>query len=222
MTPVARRRTGACPVAVYESGLRAPADPLLLERDDGMSQALPVTTWRGNPDAADHDLLARCGGPTLDVGCGPGRLTAALARAAVPALGIDVAPTAVALTRRLGAAALRRDVFGPVPGTGRWHHALLVDGNIGIGGDPVALLRRLRALLRPPGQALVEVAPAGTPTTILRVRLRGSDGVLSRIFPWAEVGADGLAPVAARAGFAVQDAWTIDGRHFAALVAMPR
>ena len=32
---------------------------------------------------------------------------------------------------------LRRDLFAPLPGEGRWHHVLLADGNIGIGGDPV-------------------------------------------------------------------------------------
>ena len=77
------------------------------------------------------------------------------------ALGIDVVHEAVGQTRARGAAALRRDIFGAVPGEGRWQTALLADGNVGIGGDPVALLRRLRRLLLPGGRVVVEVAPPG-------------------------------------------------------------
>ena len=44
---------------------------------DGQRLLLPVTRWHAEPDSADELLLARCGGATLDVGCGPGRLTAA-------------------------------------------------------------------------------------------------------------------------------------------------
>lgn len=76
-------------------------------------------------------------------------------------LGIDVVPEAVALTRERGASALVRDVFAPVPGEGWWDTALLANGNIGIGGDPVTLLRRVHALLLPGGRAVVEVARPG-------------------------------------------------------------
>ena len=93
------------------------------------------------------------------MGSGPGRLTIALAERGIPALGIDVAPAAVRLTRTSGALALPRDVFGRVPGTGRWMTVLLADGSIGIGGDPVVLLRRIAELLAPAGQALVEIQP---------------------------------------------------------------
>jgi len=50
----------------------------------------------------------------------------------VPALGIDQSATAVDLARRSGAPALRRDVFGPLPGAGRWSTVLLADGNVGM------------------------------------------------------------------------------------------
>ena len=62
-----------------------------------------------------------------------------------------------------GGAALRRDVFDTLPGEGRWETALLADGNVGIGGDPVALLRRLREVLDPRGRVVAEVAAPGTP-----------------------------------------------------------
>ena len=52
-------------------------------------------------------------------------------------------PEAVAQTPDRGVAAIRRNVFDALPGEGRWRTALLADGNIGIGGDPAALLRRL-------------------------------------------------------------------------------
>ncbi|WP_239310239.1 methyltransferase domain-containing protein, partial [Frankia sp. Cj3] len=87
--------------------------------------------WRGGLIPGDASLLRRCDGPTLDVGCGPGRLTVALTTRGVPVLGIDVAPFAVRLARRAGAAALCRDVFGRVPGERRWSALLLADGNIG-------------------------------------------------------------------------------------------
>ena len=73
--------------------------------------------WCRDAIAGDAALLGRCAGPTLDVGCGPGRLTGALTGAGRPALGIDVSAAAVRLARRRGAIALRRDVFDPVPGT---------------------------------------------------------------------------------------------------------
>ena len=83
-----------------------------------------------------------CTGPTIDLGCGPGRLVARLVERGVPALGVDQSATAVGLARRSGAPALRRDVFEPLPGTGRWQTVLLADGNVGLGGDPWRVLRR--------------------------------------------------------------------------------
>ncbi len=63
---------------------------------------------------------------------------------------------AVSLTRAAGGVALHRSVFTHIPGEGRWDTVLLIDGNIGIGGDPIALLRRVRQLLAPTGCALIE------------------------------------------------------------------
>ncbi|MEU8662357.1 class I SAM-dependent methyltransferase, partial [Actinoplanes philippinensis] len=114
--------------------------------------------WCRDVIAGDATLLERCTGPTLDVGCGPGRLTGALTEAGRPALGIDISAAAVRLARERGAVALQRDVFDPVPGTGRWRHLLLADGNIGIGGDPHRLLLRCGELLGPGGRLHAEVA----------------------------------------------------------------
>ena len=124
-------------------------------------EELPIHTWRKEADAADLALLAFCEGSTLDIGCGPGRLTAALAALGHQALGIDVVREAVGQARERGAPALCRDVFERLPREGRWQTVLLADENLGIGGDPEALLARARELLEPGGRAVVEVAAPG-------------------------------------------------------------
>ena len=137
----------------------------------------------------------------LDIGCGPGRVPALLAGRGRIALGIDPAPRAVAEALERGAPVLQRSVFTPLPGEGRWGTALLLDGNVGIGGDPVHLLRRCAELLRPGGLVLAEVTAPGTPTAPLTVRLEGSDGGVGPWFPWAVVGADAWPSLATGAGF---------------------
>jgi SAM-dependent methyltransferase len=164
----------------------------------------------------DASLIERCGGPTLDVGSGPGRLTVALAERGVPTLGIDVTPHAVRLAQSAGALTLQRDVFSPVPGTGRWMIVLLADGSIGIGGDPVALLSRVAELLAPRGQALVEVQPPGQELRRERVRFRHGKQA-SDWFPWAYVGVDQLAGMAGQAGLSRGETWSSDGRWFVTL-----
>jgi SAM-dependent methyltransferase len=153
--------------------------------------------------AGDHAVLDLCEGPTLDVGCGPGRMTQLLAERGGVALGIDVVPEAVWQTRDRGVAAILRDVFESVPAEGRWHTVLLADGNLGIGGDPVRLLRRVRQLLAPGGRVVADVAPPGTGWHTGSVRL-SSGGMTSEPFPWSVVGADAVEVVAAQAGFSAR------------------
>jgi SAM-dependent methyltransferase len=116
-----------------------------------------MRAWKAAADVGDLALLGHCVGATLHVGCGPGRMSQTLAAQGAGVMGIDVVPEAVRQTRAGGACALVRDVFGPLPGEGRWDTALLADGNVGIGGDPVMLMRRVRDLLAPGGRAVVEV-----------------------------------------------------------------
>ena len=187
---------------LYEQVLAGLANPQA-ERADGSAHPLPVQRWlHGAP--GDGSLLDRCAGPTLDVGAGPGRLTVRLAERGVPALAIDITPYAVELARSAGALALRRDVFGYLPGTGRWATVLLADDNIGIGGDPVALLRRVRALLGPGGHVLAEVGPPGTASWRQPVRLRTPAGP-GAWFLWAWTGADQMGRLAAAAGLRVAE-----------------
>jgi SAM-dependent methyltransferase len=199
--------------APYARAISDPSARLVLHADSGESLVLDAAKFSGPPDAVDKAVLDRCQGPTLDLGCGPGRLVAELAGRGVPALGVDVAPFALLLSRASGATALRRSVFDRLPGAGRWPHALLMDGNIGIGGDPGALLERLRTLIRPrSGELIVETEPEDVDERY-RVRFGRAD----EEFGWARIGAEALTALATPLGYRARQVWTADGRRFVAL-----
>jgi len=199
---------------LYERALAGLEQPVL-ECADGAAIPLAARRWL-HAVPGDDSLLSRCEGPTLDVGAGPGRLTVALAERGVPALAIDITPYAVDLARSCGALALQRDVFGYLPGTGRWATVVLADGNIGIGGDPAVLLRRIRDLLRQGGKVVAEIEPAGVPLRRERVRLR-TLGHFGAWFPWAWAGADQIGALAESAGLELVQVWDGAGRWFAEL-----
>jgi uncharacterized protein len=211
------REEGQGNAAGWEAALRSGGGYRLLDAD-GVVTRLPVRRWHGQPEAAVRDVVDRCAGPTVDVGCGPGRVAGEVAGRGLIALGIDTCALAVRLTRQRGAAALCRDVFEPLPGEGRWSHALLVDGNIGIGGDPVALLRRCAALLRRGGTVLVELDARGVGRWQGQVALV-SDRLGQRGTPlrWARLGVDAVHQVATEAQLAVRAVFQRDGRWFAEL-----
>ena len=191
----------------------------VLTTTSGTRIDLPVDRWRGRCDHVEAALLAGLPDPVLDAGCGPGRLVAALASAGRPALGIDTSPAAVAEARRRGAPVMRRSVFSRLPGEGRWGAVLLLDGNVGIGGNPVALLARAGRLLRPGGTVLAEVEPPGRPSEALTVRVEAAGATAGPWFPWATVGADGVATVAQAAGLSLAALEQWDDRWFARVVA---
>ncbi|MFI1395530.1 methyltransferase domain-containing protein [Streptomyces sp. NPDC020681] len=199
----------------YNDALRTGRGPLFLRRPDGWLLPLEVERWCAAPDAADRTVLERCLGTVLDIGCGPGRLVAALAALGRPTLGIDVSPEAVARTVRSGGSALHRSVFDPLPREGAWTTALLLDGNIGIGGDPHALLSRVGELVTPGGVLLVEAAALDVDE---RVEVRVFDGTAEgAAFPWARVGIPALLDYAGKSGWVASDRWQAAGRWFVAL-----
>ncbi len=209
------------PVLVYEpfaevfaSALRgAPCEVIGLGPEPS---SLPVDLWNRSADASDRAVLAQCHGATIDIGCGPGRMSAHLAELGRCVLGIDVVPEAVDQTRARGVTALRRDVFAPMPGEGRWETALLADGNIGIGGDPARLLRRVAELLAPRGRIVVDLAPYGVGIRTTWVMLR-TERQSSRPFSWTVVGAEAIGSVARAAGLGVLATHEYSGRWFAVL-----
>lgn len=199
----------------YEHALTA-MTPLNLLDTHGRVLPLDVARFLAPVNDADLSVVARCRGPVLDVGCGPGRFVSALAERGIPALGVDLAPTAVQLARGRGGSALRRDVFARLPGEGRWPTILLVDGNIGLGGDVLRLLGRLGKLLAPGGQLLVETEPHDCDEQ-LDVRFHQHGRAIGEHFPWARVGPHDASRLAVASGLQVVDFWTTHGRTFVEL-----
>jgi SAM-dependent methyltransferase len=190
-----------------------------LRHDDGSVHGLPVRRWLGgrhSDHGFDTAMVGMCHGPTIDLGCGPGRLVANLVKRGVPALGVDQSATAIELARRNGAPALRRDLFDPLPGTGRWSTVLLADGNVGIGGDPLRVLRRAGELLRTGGRCVAEfdLAIGGVETRWVRLE---SAKTVGPWFRWASVGIDGARRLADDLGLRVSVVQPIGRRVLATL-----
>jgi SAM-dependent methyltransferase len=217
-------------LAAYEAGLDGQSD-CWLHTPGGGRRRLPLRRWMADADEQDaavvasvlgtHPTMAGASLSVLDIGCGPGRLTAALSRAGCHALGLDISARAVEITRARGGLAVQGDVFGPVTGTGEWHRVLLADGNLGIGGDPVRLLARAAQLLAPGGAVVADVERAGgiwRGTAWLesgRDHVDGSDHLdsldhpdsLDRLggpLPWAWVGAAAVPALAAATGLTAE------------------
>jgi SAM-dependent methyltransferase len=193
-----------------------------LRHEDGGVHALPVGHWMGGQHADavfDGALISLCRGPTIDLGCGPGRLVAQLIRQQIPALGVDRSAAAVQLARRNGAPVLHRDVFDPLPGTGTWHTVLLADGNVGLGGDPRRILIRAAQLLRRGGRCLAEFDPAATGVRRRWVRLESDRGV-GPWFRWAFAGIDCAERLAEQVGLSLAEIHPIGGRVVATLAAV--
>jgi SAM-dependent methyltransferase len=186
-----------------------------LRSDRGHFLPLQVQRWFGDATDGERRLLDRAYPPVLDVGCGPARHTLALHERGVAALGIDVSPAAVRIALARGAPVVHGSVFDELPGEGTWGSALLLDGNVGIGGSPVRLLTRLRRAIRRGGQVLVEVDPPGMPTESFRATIEGAR--LGRWFPWAIVGADARGDLATVARRRRVERWAAEARWFGEL-----
>jgi len=183
----------------------------------GSEAPLQVERWAGRASQDDHALFVdHCAGPTIDLGCGPGRLVRALLDRKINTVGVDSSTEAVRLARAQGLPVLRRNIFDPVPREGQWAHALLADGNIGIGGVPSRLLRRAWSILGPGGRIHVELNEPGHGVTCGWRQLR-VDGHVGPRFPWAAVSIDAIGEMGNRAGFVHTDSLARNGRHVAVL-----
>lgn len=200
---------GVLTAAVFDPALTGMSTRLHL--DDGRTLLLPARRWHEPAGRVDQWLLQRCHGPALDLGCGPGRLVEALLHSGIPALGVDCSALAVRFCLVRGAPVLHGDVFAPLPAEGHWAHVLLADGNIGIGGDPVALLRRAASLLTPGGSVLLEVGTQRSGLWRGQARLYQADCGAGPWFPWAILGLNALPDLAHRAGLRMVGAHR--GRH---------
>lgn len=207
-----------------------------IRHEDGEVSVLPAYRWLGArcpddasrcPDVASGDafdeifdeaVTQMCTGPTIELGCGPGRLVARLIRRGVPALGIDRSAVAIRLAGRGGAPALLGDVFEPLPGMGRWQTVLLVDGNVGLGGDPRRILDRAASLLARGGQCLAEFDTQAVGIRARWVRLESAHDV-GPWFRWASVGVDSAEMLAAQVGLTLANVRLIGGRVIASLEA---
>ncbi len=200
----------------YALFLQTGHGPVYLRLADGRRIRMPVHRWQAPPTAADETVLERCVSPVLDVGCGPGRLCRELLGRGAFALGVDVAPRAIAQITALGGIALCRSVFDRLPGEGAWQTVLLTDGNVGIGGDPRALVYRCFQLTAPRGFLLAEVDPDDV-EELCTARFEDIHGHGGPPFPWARVGASALHRIADDLALSVTDQWRCGHRCFLAL-----
>ena len=194
---------------------------MLLRDTDGDEIRLDAHRWHGEVDPDERAVLGALSGPVLDVGCGPGRVVVDFGRRGVPSLGVDPAPGAVRLARQRGATVLQRSVFDRLPAEGRWGAVVLLDGNVGIGGDAVRLLARCRHLVALDGTILVEVDAPGSGWRTRRVRVEHG-GEVGPWFDWVVVGADAIGMVAGVAGLRLERLEHAGGRWFAHLTRAER
>jgi len=201
----------------YEAAIESGGGVLRLHQvTGGRVASMEVERWI-EFDEVDRALVARTRGPVLDVGCGPGRLVRAAVLQGRTALGVDVSAAATRYAASHGLPVLRRSVFAPIPGDRGWGAILLADGNIGIGGDPVALLSRCAELATDEGRIHVETDADPDVERHYLARLTDAAGRRGPVFPWSELGARRLAAIAATAGLAVEETWSLAGRSFSVL-----
>jgi hypothetical protein len=112
--------------------------------------------------------------------------------------------------------ALHRNVADRLPAEGRWGTVLLIDSNIGMGGDLDELLRRCCGLVGAGGLIICEVDPWPDRQEVQQLVMTG-DGRTSTPLPWGRFGARSVAGVAARLDLLVVEEWSAGSRVFVTL-----
>jgi rSAM/selenodomain-associated transferase 1 len=181
----------------------------------GSGLVLDGSRWCSPADLIDQMVVSRCEPPVLDVGCGPGRMVRALLHSGQAVLGIDISSVAVEMGAGGGGQVLRRHLADPLPGVGRWGTALLLDGNVGIGGDVRGLLGRCRDLVGPGGLIICEADPDPERDEAYQVVLSDSR-YRSAAMPWASIGGRALQRLAAEVDLISAEEWSADHRVFLA------
>ena len=189
--------------------------------------ALDVSRWTRAADAVDMLVVARCEPPVIDLGCGPGRMVQALAESGRAALGVDISSVAVGMSMARGGPALRRRIDEPLPAEGRWGTALLMDTNVGLGGNVVALLARCMRLVTPGGLIICEVdrVPERHDVHTVVLRTRGCNLTADGVVTHRDLRAAAGGRIArSSSGGGVDERWTrvcrtaLDGRGTAVLL----
>ena len=225
--------TAVAPAAYFGQGEREPyaralqtrTGTLTLRPESGHDPAGPVEfdvrNWCQDASAIERSLLQSLRGPVLDVGCGPGRLLTAAGTLGLSALGIDTSAEAIRQARGRGGRAIEQSVFDPVPQSGHWQSVVLLDGNVGIGGNIGSLLGRCRQLIALGGTLLVEVESDEQIDTVYPAVLEDECGNRSEAFAWARTGAAGLATRAQAGGWSLTAIRHLQGRVFCFLSPRP-
>jgi len=218
---------GAGGAEPYARALRHNAADSLFLHETRLGELTSRTTmdfakWNADADETDLTLLRAVTGPVLDIGCGPGRMVRAAMDLGLDVLGLDVSPAAVELATGTGLNVVEGSVFDEIAGEGTWQTALLVDGNIGIGGDVRAMLVRCRELLAVNGEIVVELDSDPDRDHTYIGTLVDADGGQSAVFPWAEIGLNRLVEIAADLGLLPSQEWILGDRSFCRLAMTAR
>jgi hypothetical protein len=127
---------------------------------------------------------------------------------------------AVGLSMARGGLALRRRINHPLPAEGRWGTALLIDGNVGMGGDVATLLARCAQLVRPGRLGHLRGSTRCSGGTKAAPLCCGAEDASSVTLPWSRVGGAALLQAAKALDLLLVEEWTAGERVFVALRSM--